>query len=84
VPGKAHGGEVMCNCIEKVQEKLREDTGDPKARIKFSFSFTKDGIKEYIPIPATYRERKKDGTFGDMEERIIVGAYCPICGESIR
>jgi hypothetical protein len=73
----------MCNCIEKVHEKLREDTGDPEARVECSFSVTKDGIKEYIPIPITYRKKKKGGAFGNTVKGKIFGAYCPICGKEL-
>jgi hypothetical protein len=65
----------MCDCITKAEKKLREDTGDPDARILCGFSF---------PIRTEYRKKKKDGSLGRRTQGHIIGAYCPICGKKIR
>jgi hypothetical protein len=74
----------MCDCIEKVEKKLREDTGDPHARILAVFGFGENGIEMSIPIPVRYRKKKKDGSFGKELNRNILGGYCPICGKKIQ
>jgi hypothetical protein len=63
---------------------LREDTSDPEARVETVFSFTEKDIDRCIPIGITYREKKKDGTFGKLVKGRILGAYCPICGKDLR
>jgi hypothetical protein len=73
----------MCDCIEKVEEKLREDTGDPEDRVLHGFSFSENGIKDFIPIHTEYRKKKKDGSFGRKTAGRIIGAYCPICGKAL-
>jgi hypothetical protein len=76
----------MCDCISKVEKKLREDTGDPDAHILCGFSFPEDGsIKNFIPIRIEHRKKGKDGSLGRRWiEGHIIGAYCPICGKKIR
>jgi hypothetical protein len=74
----------MCKCIEEVEKKLREVTGDPEVVVKTSFSFGANGItREYIPIAVTYRQKKKGGTFGRPLQGRIFGGYCPICGKEL-
>lgn len=75
---------MSCNCIEKAQELLREDTSDPEARVEAIFSFTEKGIDQCILIGITYRKKKKDDTFGKPVKGKILGTYCPICGKDLR
>jgi hypothetical protein len=78
------GVEVSCNCIEEAEKKLRENTGDPEAEMETVFAFTESGIKTFIPIFITYRNKKKDGSFGKPTKGKIFGAYCPICGKELK
>jgi hypothetical protein len=86
------GGErrvdMSCDCIEKVEEKLRTETGDPKAKIKTGFRFVAGksiAPDDFIPIAVHYRKKKKDGTFSTKRiNHHILGAYCPFCGKKYK
>ena len=51
----------MCDCFDKVEANLKEKTDDPEASLNYMYampSFEKKPV-----IEATYRKKKKDGTF---------------------
>ena len=55
----------MCDCFDKVEANLKEKTGDPEASLNYMYampSFEKKPV-----IEATYRNKKKDGTFNKKE-----------------
>jgi len=77
---------MVCECIKKVEAKLRKDLGDPEANLKVEFAFVqKNGkavVDEFIPVYVSYRKKKKDGTLNlKKTDMYIKGAYCPFCGK---
>jgi hypothetical protein len=79
-------GENMCDCIEKVNEVIREQYEDPEASINVGFSF--GGNKVTVKpsgLAAQYRKKKKDGTFQEKKTTVsIVPGFCPFCGEEYK
>ena len=75
---------MSCNCIEAVNNKIQEHSGDPEAKVQTTY-FLEDGkIKEIPYVYGTARKKKKDGTLGKKPERFQVSyAYCPFCGKKI-
>jgi hypothetical protein len=65
---------MSCDCVEKLQQKLREATGDPGARVAFAFVFSVNGVDGHVQIPVVRREGGAGGLFS---------GYCPICGKEI-
>lgn len=60
----------MCDCFDKVEANLKEKTGDPEASLNYMYampSFEKKPV-----IEATYRNKKKDGTFNKKESTISI------------
>ena len=69
---------MKCNCVEKINEKLREQTGDPEASISVMFGVD---LSSMVYIPYNYRTKKKDGTFSQKEkEGKLALNKCPFCG----
>ncbi len=64
----------------KVEANLKEKTGDPEASLNYMYampSFEKKPV-----IEATYRNKKKDGTFNKKESTISIAyPFCPFCGK---
>lgn len=55
----------MCDCFDRVEANLKEKTGDPEASLNYMYampSFEKKPV-----IEATYRNKKKDGTFNKQK-----------------
>jgi len=73
---------MKCNCIEEINGKIKEATGDPEASLDILFTL-ENGINERLFIPYSYRNKKKDGTFtvNKKEGKLALGK-CPFCGES--
>ena len=73
----------MCNCFETVEQNLREKTGDPFASLNYMYampSFEKKPVVE-----ASYREKKKDGTFNKKAKTISIAyPFCPFCGKAFQ
>ena len=60
----------MCDCFDKVEANLKEKTDDPEASLNYMYampSFEKKPV-----IEATYRKKKKDGTFNKTESTISI------------
>ncbi|MFS2841769.1 MULTISPECIES: hypothetical protein [Parabacteroides] len=59
---------------------MKEKTGDPEASLNYMYampSFEKKPV-----IEATYRNKKKDGTFNKKESTISIAyPFCPFCGK---
>lgn len=53
----------MCDCFKKVEEKLKEHTGDRYARLNHVLYLSKDGAAKKPIVEGIYHKRKKDGTF---------------------
>jgi hypothetical protein len=71
---------MMCNCIEKVSNAIREDYEDPEAELDTIMVMQVDAINLYPRLAATYRPKKKDGTFAKVKMVGIRPTYCPFCG----
>lgn len=76
---------MSCGCFEKVQALVREETGDPMARIRGVLSFGDTGKLEFRPsIEVLARQKLKDGTFTKKQKRIELSyEFCPFCGKRL-
>lgn len=72
----------MCDCFDKVEANLKENTGDPEASLNYMYampSFEKKPV-----IEATYRNKKKDGTFNKKRKYYIYRlSFLPILWEEV-
>lgn len=72
----------MCDCFDKVEANLKEKTGDPEASLNYMYampSFEKKPV-----IEATYRNKKKDGTFNKKRKYYIYRlSFLPILWEEV-
>jgi hypothetical protein len=80
----------MCTCFSKIQDQLRERTGDSTAsipaRVNFGFKIKQDGSPDFvIPIPCLYRPKKKNGEFRQITggHLLFHAGFCPFCGEKL-
>lgn len=73
----------MCNCIEKINKMIIDQTGDEKAKLNVVCSMGNDRtITVHIPVTYTARSRKKDGSFSKKNKTYtLFGSYCPFCGK---
>lgn len=72
----------MCDCLDKVEADLKENTGDPKASLNYMYAMPYFGNKPIIE--AIYRKKKKDGTFNKTQSTISIDyAFCPFCGKQL-
>lgn len=73
--------------IEKVEQKVREETGDPKAGFNASTYWLGSGGGRHLMIPCMYRKKKgKKGqeTFtNSYHEMMIYAEYCPFTGKPL-
>ena len=62
---------MNCNCINRVQEMLREKLGDPNAEMNGMYIFNEETHQmEFRPsITILYYKKKKDGTFNKETRR---------------
>jgi hypothetical protein len=81
---------MNCGCYERVKQKLREKTGDENTDLNYGFVELGKEIEgkqllELAPIiTASYRDKKKDGTFKKkMTNLNIIASFCPFCGTKI-
>lgn len=74
----------MCDCFKRVEENLKELTGDKCARLNHVFDLSKDGVVKRPMIQGIYHRLKKDGTFCKEESVLQVSyEYCPFCGKKL-
>ena len=71
---------MNCKCIEEVNARIRESSGDPEAGLTTLNKVVDNAIIETIAITLKIRDKNKDGTFQKALERIGVVSYCPFCG----
>jgi len=78
----------MCDCLDKVNEAIREKYGDIEAEVNVGFSFSFAGETSTVRpsgLAAQYRKKKKDGTFATKKTTVnITPVYCPFCGEEYK
>jgi hypothetical protein len=74
---------MNCDCIDKVQEKLREHYGDPEAKLDKMWQF-QEKIVTIIPVYYSTRTKKKDGTLtARPKKEKLAASYCPFCGTKV-
>ena len=74
----------MCDCFKKIEEKLKEHTGDRYARLNHVLYLSRDGAAKKPIVEGIYHKRKKDGTFCKEESVLQVSyEYCPFCGKKL-
>jgi hypothetical protein len=73
-----------CDCIRKLQQKLREDTGDSGASVAVAFVFSAHGVDGHVTIPVVRRVDEAGGSPGCvLDVGGFFGGYCPICGKEM-
>ena len=73
----------MCSCIDKVREKLKEQTKDDTGILKNVFRMPSCG--EILSTSFLYNARKKDGTKSKkLTTETILFVYCPFCGKKYK
>jgi hypothetical protein len=76
---------VVCDCIEKMNAKLREETGDSDARVAASYGVALNSVERFARIKTLHSDRPRNGTLSHVESRRhIVGRHCPFCGKELR
>jgi hypothetical protein len=70
---------MKCDCIEKVNKKLRSATGDPETSVSLMLTFPE--LKGIVYIPYTFREKKSNGRFGKEKAGKLALSKCPFCGK---
>jgi hypothetical protein len=86
---------MKCDCQEQMEAILRENTGDPEAKLCSGLVMVKKEIggKTLIQpvytllMTAFYRDKKRDGTLKEKNHPAphhnIIISYCPFCGEKL-
>jgi hypothetical protein len=73
----------MCKCLLELDEKLREKTGDPLARIDKASVIAGRKVVPAVPVTLIFRKKKKDGSLGGVTSETIYAEHCPFCGKLI-
>lgn len=72
--------------IEEVEQKVKENTGDPKAGFNAS-SYFLGGNGRYLMIPCLYRGKKgkKDNEIftSSYKEMMVYAKFCPFSGKPL-
>ena len=79
---------MSCQCIENINKMICEKYGDPNASIDCGFALDlsqkvgeAERLEMYPAMSASYRLKKKDGSFGIKKSVSVRGEYCPFCGK---
>lgn len=76
---------MNCKCYEIFQEKLRDHTGDPEAKIELGFALIGNKFVGLPVIPAIFRSKKSNGELKlKPEKQTVFGNYCPFCGKEVK
>ena len=75
---------MACDCINDIQNKLRESLGDPEASIDVGFLLNRR-TNQMMLVPAGLvlktRRTKKDGTLMSGKTTVpLTPSFCPFCG----
>lgn len=74
----------MCNCIESVENNIREKTGDQLAQMRGTLGIDGNKLKFMPTIEVLYRKKKSDGTFAKNKTSIeLAYDFCPFCGQPL-
>jgi len=70
----------MCNCLNEMTILLRSEKDDNEASIDSVYIFGKANLSK-PRIAASYRQKKKDGSY-QLKNTIIsvIPTFCPFCG----
>lgn len=73
---------MKCDCIKKVNEKLKQQlSDDAKLATPFVLDQCSGLMKSVVAVKAHYHKTKKDGTKEKKESFAWIKAeYCPFCG----
>lgn len=76
---------MACDCIKIVEQLIREETGDPLARIRGVLAFGDTGKLEFRPsIEVLARRKNKDGSLTKKQKSIeLTYGFCPFCGQKL-
>ncbi len=76
----------MCECIEKLKERVTNLTGDPdptgpfETSMTINFETSQSGVVKVAYLKG--RTKKRDGTLTKAAKKVPVTLkYCPFCGE---
>jgi hypothetical protein len=79
------GGAMKCDCIQKMNEELRRETGDPEARIVANYVIYRNEVEDFAHIEALYRKKLRNGELARLETKhYVIGSYCPFCGRELQ
>ncbi|UTC65991.1 MULTISPECIES: hypothetical protein [unclassified Treponema] len=71
----------MCNCIEDVTKKLKENLGDDELELQ-GVVWSLETMEQKLVSYFKYRQKNKAGGFyKNKTESYIVYSYCPFCGK---
>lgn len=72
---------MACNCKEQITKMVREQVGDPLAKLRSIICLGKSGVHFKPTVAILYRKKKKDGSFCKTESEMeLAYEYCPFCG----
>ena len=79
---------MKCDCIEKIEAACEKEWGKDNFRLslKQGINFTTGKyFKAFPPLPASYRIKKKDGTYSQKwQSTYIAFTHCPYCGIKLK
>jgi hypothetical protein len=74
----------MCDCIEKINKKIREDSGDETAKLDTVFDVVDGKLTERMSMTYHCRQKNNSGILSDKKKTFsIQGAFCPFCSKPI-
>ena len=73
---------MACDCRTKLEKELRENLGDPLAKLNGVFHFVGSQLQFAPTVEVIYRKKKKDGSFCKKESTMQLSyPFCPFCGK---
>ena len=74
---------MACDCKSKLEKELRENLGDPLAKLNGVFHFVGNQMQFAPTVEVIYRKKKKDGSFCKTESTMQLSyPFCPFCGKA--
>lgn len=78
---------MACNCIETIQNQLREETGDPNGSIDTGFHLKRPEMTMSLrPAGLVFRYRPLNVRTGRLSPRRkllpLTPVFCPFCGKA--
>lgn len=72
----------MCDCITKVNKKLREVYEDPKAELVTVLTVIGNKIEAFPALTASIHPKRRNGALAENSKNISIRpGFCPFCGK---